>query len=936
MTNDSKHSGDPSGVDMSGETAADSAAASDESIFVAAETFGAPEPDEDAPGEATSDGSDDAEMDAALEAMTPPPAAALSENRAEGKADAKAKTAMREVRFPGALGVVVAGVFALAFGIVAYGLARSEGPGSAGFFLAAALAALSAIFVAATLIPSRAARRIPKTAELARKEVLSVLGLAENVLDADEEPRLLTRCDGAVLYANKAYVRLAGDAGAQSAAGLPPRVDRLFAQSGTEAAKIFRLCRAAKSGEAAEEVVTQLMGVDGAPALRRFEIALRPLDAVEDCISWRLRELGVEEAGELVAKAYDAYPRPVFGMERSGRIAWANAAFADMVGAEESLSGAMLSDIVLGETDELVTALWGEAKAPMSKKARRRGDDPIEASFAAFARGGVGDGFVCVDVMPDEPVGEEESEANAVAPLAGEVADAPFAVASIDGDPARDGKIVEANRLFSEMFSIKRKNTPITKCMPPELVRELSELYRRKSASKSSPPPIEARLEMTSEDGAPEERVFNLYLRMPKRRRGGYGARRAHLFGVDVTDRKRMETEHAQDTKLKAIGQLAGGVAHDFNNILQVVIGNCEMLLRRHAVGDPSYPDLIQMQQNAQRAANLTAKLLAFSRKQTLRAEPLAVTEVLREFTPFLTRSITEKVKLEIVNGRNLPPVRADRNQLEIALMNLAVNARDAMSGGGKVIIRTARATAEDIAAAGRRGLAETDHLMIEVADTGPGVPSDIVDRIFDPYFTTKELGKGTGLGLSTVHGIVGQMGGRIYLDNLVEDGKGAVFRIYLPADESDAVAPEETPAAEKTSAPASSGDLTGAGRILVVEDEDAVRAFVVRALQMCGYETEAACDGDEALEMVEEEPGAFDLILTDVMMPELDGPSFVAAAGDNLGAAKVIFMSGYAEGAMREKLSDFATAGYIQKPFSLKAVAALVKDVLSERREAA
>jgi two-component system cell cycle sensor histidine kinase/response regulator CckA len=383
-----------------------------------------------------------------------------------------------------------------------------------------------------------------------------------------------------------------------------------------------------------------------------------------------------------------------------------------------------------------------------------------------------------------------------------------------------------------------------------------------------------------------------------------------------------MEEEHAQDHKLKAIGRLAGEVAHDFNNLLQVVLGNCERLMLRHPAGDPAYRDLALIRENAQRAANMTKQLLAFSRKQTLKREVVSITEILRDFARFLSRAVGEKVKIDLVNGRNLPNVRADKNQLETAIMNLAVNARDAMApDGGVLTIRTAALSADEVKALGVAGLSPRDHLLIEVADTGPGVPKEIQDKIFDPFFTTKEEGKGTGLGLSTVHGIIGQMDGAITVGDA--EGGGARFRIYLPAFDGEIEA-----AATPAPSPA---DLTGVGRILVVEDEDAVRNFVVAALQDCGYSVTSVADGIEALERLAGAGETFDLVISDVMMPEIDGPTLVARARVELGCeAKVVFMSAYAEAGLREQLDAIEGAAYLQKPFTLKGLAAKVKETLS------
>lgn len=797
----------------------------------------------------------------------------------------------------GLVGALLAGAFGLALLLAA----------------GAALNQYAPALLAGAMLRRAAGRDGAAAARLAGADMLAALGLAEKTLDADPDARLVTRRDGVVAYANAAYLALAREAGVIGPAGLPPRIDRLFAQQGAEATKLFRLCRAAKSAAPAEEIIHQVIGVKGGGARRRFEVSVRPIPDTEDYVAWRLRELPAEEnQHDALAAAYADFPRPVLALERSGQIAWANAALRKRAGAGRG-GPAHIDDLVLGETADLVRALWRVDQTPQKARLRGPGGEPLDGAFSAFRRGGVGEGFVCVELALEEEKEEEETVS-----VSGDIAEAPFGVAVVEGEFGRDARIVEANKAFAEVFGGAKKNAPLSRSLPAESLDELAAEIRRRTTSGGAPKPVEVTL-----GAGASARAFAVYARPVRRRRGGYGARRTMLYSVDVTDRKRMQDEHAQDQKLKAIGRLAGEVAHDFNNLLQVVLGNCERLMLRHPAGDPSYRDLVLIRENAQRAANMTKQLLAFSRKQTLKREVLSITEILRDFARFLDRAVGERVKLELVNGRGLPLIRVDRNQLETAIMNLAVNARDAMgASGGVLTIRTRLAPTAEIEKLGLAGLAAQDHLLIEVADTGPGVPKEIADKIFDPFFTTKEEGKGTGLGLSTVHGIIGQMDGVIVLGE--NDGPGAVFRIYLPAHQGE-------PEAEAPAAANGHVDLTGAGRVLVVEDEDAVRNFVVAALEDCGYEITAVGDGEEALDVIAEERGGFDLIITDVMMPVIDGPTLIARARAEQGLkAKVIFMSAYAEAALREQLDAIEGAGYIQKPFTLKGLAAKVKETLS------
>ncbi len=813
----------------------------------------------------------------------------------------------------GAIGLVAAAIIALLAALL---------------FTGAVIKAVSPILLAGALVRRASGKSEQAAAQLAGAEVLSSLSIAERVLDADPDARLIARRDGVVAYANAAYFDLAREAGVIGPAGLPPRIDRLFAQQGGEATKVFRLCRAAKSAVAAEEVISQVMGLANGGRRRRFEVSVRAVANASDFVSWRLRELAIEEEQhDMLAASYADFPRPVFAIERSGQIAWANARARESLGVER---GALrrLEDIVLGETAELTRGLWQVDQQPQAARIRCRGDDPAEATLTAFRRGGMGEGFVCVELAI-----KEETHGAAETTGTGDVSEAPFGMAIIEGEIGRDARIIECNRVFADTFGNIKANTPLARAMGAAALEELADELKRKPGPGGAVRPVDAVIG----DG-PAARVFSVYARPVKRRRGSYGPRRTVLYTVEITDRKRMEQDHTQDQKLKAIGFIAGEVAHDFNNVLTVILGNCEMLMLRHPVGDPAYEELVQIRENAQRAANMTKQLLAYSRKQTLNRKVQSLTDVILDFSPFLNRAIGEKVRLEVVNGRGVPNVKVDRQQLETAIMNLAVNARDAMApAGGILTIRTRLVAAEEAAALGVAAIAAHDCALIEVADTGPGVPTDIMDKIFDPFFTTKEEGKGTGLGLSTVDGIIGQMGGAIVVANAPEGG--AVFRVYLPAHQAsdeDAAASEAAEAAEAAATSLAHGDYSGAGRILVVEDEDGVRAFVIAMLKRAGYEIEAAANGVEALEALEADPD-YDLIITDVMMDQIDGPTFIMEARARLGVqAAVIFMSGYAETAVRAQLDAVDNATFIQKPFAMAQLGARVKDVLQARRAAA
>jgi two-component system cell cycle sensor histidine kinase/response regulator CckA len=398
---------------------------------------------------------------------------------------------------------------------------------------------------------------------------------------------------------------------------------------------------------------------------------------------------------------------------------------------------------------------------------------------------------------------------------------------------------------------------------------------------------------------------------------------RTTVYLLDVSEQKALETKFAQSQKMQAVGQLAGGVAHDFNNLLTVIIGNSEFLLMRHQASDPSFKEINEIHQNALRAATLVGQLLAFSRKQTLQPKVLAVRDVVGELAIMLRRLLREGVDLQLDHGADLWPIHADEGQLSNAIINLVVNARDAMPKGGTVTIRTANETATEPTTLGTGIMPPGDYVLIAVADTCIGIPKEHLGKIFDPFFTTKPMGQGTGLGLATVYGIIKQTGGFITVDS--EIGKGTTFRIFLPRYRT-----EENPAPAIEPERAAPRDVTGQDTILLVEDEEAVRSFAARALRMRGYEVLEASGGEDALDIVRSRKDRIHLLITDVVMPNMDGPTLVRAVKRLRPDMAVIFMSGYAEEAFRRHDEKAEELHFLPKPFGLKQLAAKVKEVLA------
>ena len=383
-----------------------------------------------------------------------------------------------------------------------------------------------------------------------------------------------------------------------------------------------------------------------------------------------------------------------------------------------------------------------------------------------------------------------------------------------------------------------------------------------------------------------------------------------------------IDEQAVQGQKLQAVGELAGGIAHDFNNLLTAIIGFSDLLLRRFRASDPAFKDLMNIKNNATRAAELVKQILAYSRKQTLRPAILKITDVIEEFQATMGRTLGEKVKAKIQHGRDLWFVKADEGQLFQVIMNLAVNARDAMPDGGEIVITTENVSERESLALKDRGLDRGEYVTCEVRDSGTGIKPEHLEKIFDPFFSTKEVGKGTGLGLSTVYGIVKQTGGTILVDS--EMDQGTSFRIYLPRyieTEQDLKTLET-----KAEAPDKVVDLTGQGTVLLVEDEDAVRSFASRALATRGYKVLEAASGVEALEVMDRENGKIDLVVSDVVMPEMDGPTLLRHLRQRNPDIRIIFMSGYAEEAFRKNLSADENFVFLPKPFTLKKLAETVK----------
>ena len=488
----------------------------------------------------------------------------------------------------------------------------------------------------------------------------------------------------------------------------------------------------------------------------------------------------------------------------------------------------------------------------------------------------------------------------------------PIGLALVD----RDGRFLTMNKAFRTAGGIAVEATP---AYPGDLVVKddkaaVADAVRRNSRGPAMSGDLPVRLKHQ-----PAEPVAMTVAGLR-----GLGEAAVLILLKDNSEEAKLKRQVAQATKMQAVGQLAGGVAHDFNNILTAIIGHSDLMLMRHTPGDSDYDDIQQIKSNSNRAAGLTRQLLAFSRQQTLRPQNLQLPDVVSEVSHLLKRLLGETVQLVVKHGRDLGPVRADPGQLEQVIVNLAVNGRDAMAatGGGKLTIQTYAVHAHQVADLGSDILPVADYSALSISDTGSGIAPAILGKVFEPFFTTKEVGKGTGLGLSTVYGIVKQSGGFIFADSKV--GEGTRFVIYLPVHQV-----ADTPKGKAPPVVEPEKELWGTGTLLLVEDEAMVRTVAERALTRHGYTVLTAANGEEALEVLARSGDEIALLVSDVVMPLMDGPTMVHEARKDYPDLPILFMSGYAEEQLRKSI-DIANVAFLPKPFSVQELAEAVRRVLA------
>jgi len=763
--------------------------------------------------------------------------------------------------------------------------------------------------------------------------------IASGFLDSMDTGALITDGDGRLIYANNAYADLTG---VQSTADIRS-VERVFSSDPDAADAIFRLSQAMRDGRRAQEEIRMPHPVgrsDG--GAKWYRVSIRPLAIAKsdggsgkDLAVWQLADITKDRAEQensfqelqRVINFLDHAPAGFLSCDASGKVVYINATLADWLGydlAQFEIGELDLSEIVRGDGTELIRSVKGTAGEVKSETfdldlVTRSGHGlPVRLLHRVpFGENGVaGDSRTLV---LNRSRGEEASEALRAAEVrfARFFNNTPISIASLD----TEGRVLRTNAPFLSLFGAVDLSGD-----PPKLADFVAEggreeLGKALAAAARGIGEI-APFDIPLSDGN-DIRSATFYVSAVTEGDGDGEA--AIVYALETTQQRALEAQFAQSQKMQAIGQLAGGVAHDFNNVLTAIIGFSDLLLASHRPTDPSFQDIMNIKQNANRAAGLVRQLLAFSRRQTLRPQQLALNDVLADLSILLDRLLGEKVDLKVIHGRDLWPVMADINQLEQVIVNLAVNAGDAMTDGGQLTIRTSNV---DEAASTKfentRGMPPGEYTLIEVEDTGHGMPPEVMEKIFDPFFSTKEVGKGTGLGLSTVYGIVKQTGGFIFCTSEVDEG--TTFRIFLPRFiPAEEPVPEKVPVEEEKVA-----DLTGSASILLVEDEEAVRAFAARALASRGYTVHEAGSGTEALEVMEETGGDIDIVVSDVVMPEMDGPSLLVELRKTRPDLKIIFVSGYAEDAFEENLPENEKFFFLPKPFTLKQLATTVKEVLT------
>ena len=685
-----------------------------------------------------------------------------------------------------------------------------------------------------------------------------------SLVGQDAAPCFMTDAAGQIAYQNaQAQARF----GNRDGSTLVLALNDHFA---SPASVLYRLqSRAAATGVAREDVVT-----------RRGHIRLSAHRITDERFLWRLEEFQ-DSAG--ASRGADTLSLPILTANKAGVVLFSNEAMRRLLGGRPKRLDRIFTAPLLRSGEEVEVA---------------SAEGPIRAVLAEIEGNGERREIYLLPVHP---------RAGQAAVMA-DFEHVPVALMTF----STDGTLRAANRVARELLGLAQGQGPMVHDLFEGLGRPVADWLADVAAERVPGGAEVLRARSASDDS---EQFLQITLRRIVE------AGRPGVLAVlqDATALKTLEAQFVQSQKMQAIGQLAGGVAHDFNNLLTAISGHCDLLLLRHEREDPDYADLVQIHQNANRAASLVGQLLAFSRKQTLKPERIDVQDALSDLAHLLNRLVGERVTLRLTHARSLGAIRADKRQLEQVLMNLVVNARDAMPNGGTIRIETVAITLDGELRRDRAVVPPGDYAVIKVSDHGMGIPEDRLQKIFEPFYTTKRAGEGTGLGLSTAYGIVKQSGGFIFVDSTV--GIGSVFQLYFPVHYAPAEILAEPPKRIVLK--------QGEGVVLLVEDEAPVRAFASRALRMRGYTVLEAENAEQALKTLEDPTLEVDVFVTDVVMPGLDGPSWVKQALELRPNVRVIFVSGYAEDHLAETQSRIPNSVFLPKPFSLTDLTATVQGQL-------
>lgn len=738
------------------------------------------------------------------------------------------------------------------------------------------------------------------------------------ILDASRGARILIDSNNNILFTNSKCEVLLGASELKQLSQLHP----LFQETQNTPSILEDAIKKAQQGETSSLVLSRMIGeqphhynvlIQSIPALHKF-VHLRIDDITEDYE----QNLRLSEDQRKLIDTMDNSPAGFFSVNEEGRFTFVNATFARWVNETPDviLRTRHLHDFILSTPKNAAAYDIKEGGGVRQITDIQMKTSDNREFLASITQTVVhdGDGGVCTRAVVNDLTSQqairqalEDSEFRfkkffeespvgvAIVNLEGIVHDCNAALAKMLGRPITD---IEG-KIYTDMIDMNDW-------------QHIADIVDRIRKGENITDPLDVGLWVNKKS---ENLPCHVFARMLSS--GGNFA----LHFIDLSQQKNLESKFIQSQKMQAVGQLAGGIAHDFNNLLTAIIGFSDLLLLRHKPGDSSFGDIQQIKQNSNRAANLVRQLLAFSRQQTLRPQVQDITDILTELSHLMRRLIGVNIELKLIHGHDLGFVKVDGGQMEQVFVNMAVNARDAMADGGALTITTSHFTNDTPYSLHEEIMPAGEWVRVDVKDTGTGIPPEILDRIFEPFFTTKDIGKGTGLGLATVHGIIRQTGGYLGVDSIV--GKGTTFSVFLPCVTDD----EKPLKIEPSQSEELERDLTGSARILLVEDEDAVRTFSTRALTNKGYEVLTAENGESGLIVFNEQIKPVDLLITDVMMPGVDGPTLAKEIRAKQPDLKIIFISGYTE----ERLKDTLGEGvfFLPKPFTLKQLAAKVKEVL-------